>query len=194
MPSAREFLPQMMDAMRDGVKVSFTYAGFNRSRAEKDIVLHPYVLKRYKQRWYVLGLKESADDVRTYALDRIKSLRLLPEHFTLPEGCEASDFFGSVVGVTTSKAPVHRVRLRATARQAKYLRALPLHASQQEEVHGDYSIFSYGLQLNYELVHEIVGMGDSVKVLDPPELRVMVTEALRAALRQYEGENLKNDE
>ena len=66
------------------------------------------------------------------------------------------------------------------------MRALPMHHSQQEEIHDDYSIFSYRLQLNYELVHEIISFGDAVKVIDPPELRVMVTEGLRSALSQYE--------
>lgn len=66
--------------------------------------------------------------------------------------------------------------------------ALPLHSSQdEEEVHDAYSIFSYRLQLNYELVHELLAFGDSVTVLEPAELRLMVTEALRAALANYDS-------
>lgn len=185
-PSAREFLPSVLEAIRNSEKVCFTYAGFNRSRAERDILFCPYFLKRYKQRWYMLGRREKDGGIRTYALDRIKTLTLTQERFEMPEGLTPDDYFGSVIGITTSKAPVYNVRLRTSLRQAKYLRALPLHHSQQEEVHDDYSIFSYRLQLNYELVHEIMAFGDSVKVLDPPELRVMVTEALRDALAQYE--------
>lgn len=184
-PSAREFLPSVLEAIRNSEKVKFTYAGFNRSRAEHDIVFSPYFLKRYKQRWYMLGRREKDGGIRTYALDRIKTLTLTQLTFELPQGITADDYFGTVIGITTSKAPVHTVRLQATPRQAKYLRALPLHSSQQEEVHDDFSIFSYRLQLNYELVHEIIGLGESVKVLDPPELRIMVIEALRATLARY---------
>lgn len=184
-PSAREFLPDILEAIRNSDKVRFTYAGFNRSRAETDILFSPYFLKRYKQRWYMLGYKEKSRDIRTYALDRIKELKITDDKFTLPEGAEASDWFGNIIGITTSKAPARIVRLRTSPTQAKYFRALPLHPSQAEEVHDDYSIFSYRLKLNYELVHEILGFGDAVKVLDPPELRVMVTEALKAALDQY---------
>lgn len=185
-PSAREYMPMVLEAMRNSEKICFTYAGFNRSRAERDIVFAPYFLKRYKQRWYMLGLRDKDGNIRTYALDRIKEMTLLQQTFSMPEGVTAADYFGTVIGITTSQAPVHEVRLRASSRQAKYMRALPLHTSQKEEIHDDYSIFSYRLQLNYELVHEIIGFGDAVKVLDPPELRVMVTEALRAALQQYE--------
>ena len=81
---------------------------------------------------------------------------------------------------------VRTVRLRATSTQAKYFRALPLHSSQREEIHDDYSIFTFRLKLNYELVHEILGLGNAVTVLDPPELRVMVVTELRDTLAQYE--------
>lgn len=185
-PSAREFLPKVLEAMREFSKIRFTYAGFNRSRAERDITFQPYFLKRYKQRWYMLGVKEKNGEIRTYALDRIKELLILNEKFQLPEGLAPGDYFDDIIGITSSKAPTRTVKLRTTTSQAKYLRALPLHHSQQEEVHDDYSIFTYRLKLNYELTHEILSLGSEVTVLDPPELRLMVTQELRNTLAQYE--------
>lgn len=185
-PSAREFLPMVLEAMRDNMKIRFTYAGFSRSRAERDIIFQPWFLKRYKQRWYMLGFKEKSRDIRTYALDRIKELALTSESFSLPDGYSAEEEFGNIIGVTSSKAEPRDVRLKTTPTQAKYFRALPLHHSQSEEIHDDYSIFSYRLKLNYELVHEIMGFGNAVTVLAPAELRVMVTQALRDALANYE--------
>lgn len=185
-PSAREFLPKVLEAMREFSKIRFTYAGFNRSRAERDITFQPYFLKRYKQRWYMLGVKEKNGEIRTYALDRIKELLILNEKFQLPEGLTPGDYFDDIIGITSSKAPTRTVKLRTTTSQAKYLRALPLHHSQQEEVHDDYSIFTYRLKLNYELTHEILSLGSEVTVLDPPELRLMVTQELRNTLAQYD--------
>lgn len=184
-PSAREFLPLTLEAVRDSLKLCFTYAGFSRSRAETKIIFHPYFLKRYKQRWYMIGLKEKGVSIRTYALDRVKEMQIIRETFEKPGSISLEELFGNIVGVTTSKAPVRTVRLKATPIQAKYFRALPLHSSQSEETHDDYSIFSYKLQLNYELAHEILSLGDAVKVLDPPELRAMVVSQLKEALQQY---------
>lgn len=186
-PSAREFLPPLINALREGLKIRFTYAGFNRSRAERNILFHPYFLKRYKQRWYMLGHKENSNGLRTYALDRIKELEMLPDRFEFPSGLKISDVFGNIVGVTTSKADVRKIRLKVSRTQAKYFRALPLHSSQLEEVTADdYSIFSYRLQLNYELVHEILGLGDAVEVLEPSELQAMVVSELKKTLSIYE--------
>ena len=184
-PSAREFLPTVLQAIRNSNKVSFTYAGFNRSRAERDIAFRPYFLKRYKQRWYMIGFKEKSNGIRTYALDRIREMKISNESFQMPESLQLDDLFGNIIGVTSSQAAVKTVRLRATSTQAKYFRALPLHTSQREEVHDDFSIFTYRLKLNYELAHEILALGDAVKVLDPPELKAMVVTQLKDTLALY---------
>lgn len=186
-PSAREFLPMVLDAINDSDKLLFTYAGFSRSRAETNILFHPYFLKRYKQRWYMIGLKEKGNSIRTYALDRIREMKIVKESFQMPESVTMDQLFSNIVGVTTSKAPVKTVKLKTTPTQAKYFRALPLHHSQSEEVHDKFSIFTYKLQLNYELAHEILSFGDAVKVIEPPELKIMVVNQLKDTLAQYEN-------
>lgn len=186
-PSAREFLPIVLEAIRDSVKVCFTYASFARSRAESRIIFRPYFLKRYKQRWYMIGLQEKTNSIRTYALDRIKELQLIQEQFEKPGYITLDQLFGNIVGVTTSEADIKTVELKTTPTQAKYFRALPLHPSQEEIIHDNYSIFTYKLKLNYELAHEILSFGDAVTVIRPPELKAMVVTQLRDALAQYEN-------
>lgn len=134
----------------------------------------------------MIGLKEKSADIRTYALDRVKEMKTLDASFEFPANMNAGDLFSNILGVTTSQAPVKTVRIQTTPTQAKYFRALPLHPSQMEEVHDDYSIFTYMLKLNYELMQEILSLGDAVKVLDPPELKAMVMSKLRSTLTQYE--------
>ncbi|MDE5869119.1 MAG: WYL domain-containing protein, partial [Muribaculaceae bacterium] len=146
---------------------------------------HPYFVKRYKQRWYMIGYKEASANIRTYALDRVKEMKILSQNFVMPEGVSHSALFDNVIGVTSSKAPVRVVKIMTEPTQAKYFRALPFHASQQEEVHDAYSIFTFKLKLNYELVHEILAFGNSVKVLQPRELEIMVTNELESTLELY---------
>ncbi|MDE5651376.1 MAG: WYL domain-containing protein, partial [Duncaniella sp.] len=78
-----------------------------------------------------------------------------------------------------------RVVLRADARQSKYLRTLPLHHSQREVLHDDYSLFYYRLRLTPDFVQEILSRGPSVRVVSPPELRAMVVTSLKDSLRLY---------
>lgn len=185
-PSAREFLPVVLSAIGESAKLRFTYAGFSRTREERDIMFHPYFVKRYKQRWYMIGLKESAHDIRTYALDRVKEMTAVPEHFDMPD-ITPEPFFSNLIGITESKAQVKTVKIMTTPVQAKYFRALPFHHSQEETIHDRYSIFTYRLKLNYELVHELLSFGSSLKVLEPKELILMVTDQLRDTLALYDS-------
>ncbi|MCM1153187.1 MAG: WYL domain-containing protein [Muribaculum sp.] len=185
-PSAREHLPHALDALRRSLKVRFTYGGFKRTLPEEDILFTPYLLKRYKNRWYMIGLKEDKKELRTYALDRVKSLSITEEAFVRPKDLDISEIFSNIIGVTSSPNEVREVKLQATPMQAKYFRALPLHPTQTELVADDYSIFTYRLKINYELVHELMALGGAVKVLAPAELRVMVKNALSEALDQYD--------
>lgn len=185
-PSAREYLSTVLEAMKSNLRIVFDYHSFSRSRPDKAIEFCPYLLKRYKQRWYVFGMRVKGNDLRTYALDRMSDVKIDHCHFELPPTADAEEVFGSIVGVTSSKADVKTVKLRTTYSQAKYLRALPLHKSQVEMVHDSYSIFIYRLKLNYELVSEIMALGPEAEVLEPPELRAMVITRLRDTLRQYD--------
>lgn len=183
-PSAREFLPVVAEAMRSNYKIIFTYAGFTKSRPEVGILFSPYFLKLYKQRWYMFGEKDGGS-MRTYALDRVKEMEITESKFKMPRQIDMSQYFGNIIGITSSKAEVRDVVIRTTATRAKYLRALPLHPSQEEETHDFYSVFRYRLKLNYELVSELMAMGPDVMVIAPRELQVMVTERLRETLANY---------
>lgn len=189
-PSAREFLPDVLEALKHNEKILFTYAGFSRSRPEPGILFHPYFLKLYKQRWYMVGLREKSGDIRTYALDRVRELNLSKETFVMPTDNPAADIFESIIGISSSKAGVKTVRLKADRTQAKYFRALPLHHSQTEEIHEDYSIFTLQVKLNYELVHEILSCGKALQVLEPPELKAMVVTELLDTLKLYHSSPL----
>lgn len=187
-PSAREFLPTVLGAIGDSSKLKFTYAGFSRSLPEENIIFHPYFVKRYKQRWYMIGLKEKSNDIRTYALDRVKKMITLADKFVMPD-ITPEPFFSHLIGITDSKAPVRTVKIMTTSRQAKYFRALPFHDSQEEQLNDKYSIFSYRLKINYELVHELLSYGNAIKVLEPKELVTMITDELRSSLELYDNED-----
>ncbi len=184
-PSARNFLPNVMEALKGNNKLMFSYLSFNRSKREHGIIFHPYFVRLYKQRWYMIGMKEKDMSVRTYALDRADDMRILSETFRLPENSDPAEFFDGVIGITLSKSTPVQVRIRTNSVRAKYLRALPLHHSQTEENLGAHSIFTYRLRINYELVHEILSFGSSVEVLSPKQLRAMVVDELQKTLENY---------
>ena len=185
-PSAREHLPVIIDALKQNRRIRFSYKSYTRSLPTDGIVLEPYFVKIFKQLWYVIGLNVKDGLVKTYSLDRMKNLNLLQDTFVMPADINPSEFFKDCFGIITNRNSPKRIVLRVEPTQAKYLRALPLHPSQQEEIHDQYSIFSYKMRITYDLKEEIMSHGASIEVLDPKELKLLIRTELENALKNYQ--------
>ena len=184
-PSAREHLPVIIDALKQNRRIRFSYKSYTRSLPTDGIVLEPYFVKIFKQLWYVIGRNVKEGKIKTYSLDRISNLNLMQDTFAMPEEVKPSEFFKDCFGIITNSNRPKRIVLRVEPTQAKYFRALPLHSSQQEEVHDHYSVFSYRMRITYDLKEEIMSHGASIEVLEPEELKVLIRTELENALSQY---------
>ena len=185
-PSAREHLPVIIDALKQNRRIRFSYKSYVRALPTDGIVLEPYFVKIFKQLWYVIGLNVKDGLIKTYSLDRISQLNLLQDTFTMPAGIKPSEFFKDCFGIITNQNSPKRIVLRVEPTQAKYFRALPLHRSQQEEVHDNYSIFSYVMRITYDLKEELMSHGASIEVLEPKELKTLIRTELQQALNNYQ--------
>ncbi len=183
-PSARAHLPVIVQAIKQNQRISITYKAFNRLNAS-DVLLSPYFVRIFKQRWYVIGENIKENAIKTYSLDRIKEVRIMPDKFIMPAYFDANEFFKDCFGIMTSKGDPKDVVLRVNSEQAKYFRALPLHHSQQEEVHDTYSNFHYKLLITYDFTQEILSHGAKIEVVSPPELRAIVISELTETLSLY---------
>ena len=182
-PSARDFLPTIVDGMRRNRRISFQYRAFDRIGTTV-INLDPYFIRIFRQRWYVIGLNHKSNDIRTYALDRISDVVILGDTFPQPP-ITAAEYFKDCFGIYHDKGTPKKIRIKVLAEQAKYFMALPLHPTQREEIHDQYSIFSYKMLATYDLVQALLSYGYRIEVLAPKSLRVMVAQELRRALEAY---------
>ena len=184
-PSAREFLPVIIDAMRQNQRIQFTYKSYRRVNWQEGIVIDPYFVKIFHQLWYVIGYNHADNKIKTYSLDRMKDVIILKKKFRYPKSLEPDEFFADCYGITTNQDEPKRIVIKAESTQAKYLRALPLHPSQQEEIHDNYSIFSYNMRNTYDLRERLLSHGSSIEVLEPPELKAQIIDEMRQALKNY---------
>ncbi len=189
-PSARQHLPLIIDALKQNRCIRFSYSSYARANRTDGIVLEPYFVKIFKQLWYVIGLNVKDGLVKTYSLDRISSLNLLQETFVMPEDVKPLEFFKDCFGIITNKNSPKRIVLRVEPTQAKYFRALPLHSSQREEIHDEYSVFTYKMRITYDLKEEIMSHGASIEVLQPAELKMLIHNELKKALRYYSNSGI----
>ncbi len=184
-PSARQFLSPIISAMKEEKNIEFDYSPFSRTGVPKPVRLEPYFLKIFKLRWYITGLNVREKTIKTYALDRISALTVTSDRFVMPPDFDAEAYFRDSFGIVFTRGETKKVIIRATPRQAKYFRALPLHHTQSEMIHDRYSIFTYHLRLTPDFVQELLSHGPELTVLAPAELRAMMIDNLKQSLENY---------
>lgn len=186
-PSGVKYLSLIIDAMKTGNVVQIEYQSFWRKESST-LILKPYCVRLFKQRWYLLAYNSDYNELRTYSLDRIQDFKKLADTFTIPDSFNAQEYFENYYGIIVKRGEVEDVKLRASKEQANYLRSLKLHHSQQEvETHEDYSIFTYRLCPELDFVIEIMSMGERVEVLEPKQLRNQIAESAEQLSRLYNG-------
>ena len=158
--------------MRDGKAVELTYQSFWREEPHS-FVLHPYCLKLFKQRWYMLGKSEEYDNPRIYALDeRMKNVIPLNRNLKVPSRFNAEEFFSNYFGVIVDGRKPSMVKIKVAADQVRYFESLPVHKSQRViESTPEYSVFQYQIVPTFDFRQEILSHGPAVEVLAPEELR-----------------------
>jgi len=187
-PSGQMFLTTMIEAIRDQQKVHIWYQGFGKD--ESNFLIEPYCVKLYRQRWYVLARSERG--LRVYALDRINNAECTDKKYKLPDS-DPEETFDNIIGVSIIAGKVERVVVKAYkgaeyGHRDCYLRSLPLHSSQKENIRKsteEYAIFEYNLKPTYELVQELLSMHNQVEVLEPLSLRKHIKEIIDSMEGRY---------
>jgi hypothetical protein len=187
-PSGQKWLTAVMQAMLEGDVLRITYKKY--LSEEEDIrLIHPYAVKEFAKRWYLVAWSLTNQALRVYALDRTLSLERTGERFRMPRGFDVDELFDASYGIylrSEGEEPV-LVKLRTTLRESAYLQDLPLHPSQRlVGMEGDRCIFALRLVPNPNFVMDLCKHGDRLEVLEPRSLRETVREEFKKALQLYE--------
>ena len=178
-PSARNHLATLLEAMRENHVVTITYCGFNKSESHK-FPIEPYCVKLFENRWYVLAHNTRYDDCRIYGLDRIEDLEITAETFKIPKDFSAKDYFSDYYGIVTEKnTKPQQIVLRVYRSHVPYVQSLPLHRSQRLlEDKGEYADFGVFLVPTYDFIMRLLQAGAMIEVISPSSLRETLKERI----------------
>lgn len=171
-PSGREFLADIVEAMRGNNVINITYQGFDKNKPNA-VLVNPYCIKVFKLRWYLIAHNKELKCIRTYALDRIKSLNITDKKFKYPESFSPQLYFKDCFGIIADqKIKTENILLKVHTEQCPYFKALPLHESQQIlQFDDEFSLFAYRLKPTFDFIQELLSYGDAIEVLEPKSLR-----------------------
>lgn len=182
-----QYLDLLYNAILAKKVLTISYQSFKAS-VSSSFSFHPYLLKEYNNRWFVVGKKNTNRDVLTLALDRIHDATIdSSKTYLMDSTFKSAEYYKDVVGVTVPNNRLTTIRLFFNASDAPYVITKPLHHSQRLISSSDEgAVIEIVVKTNFELERVILGYGVSVTVLSPSWFRRRIAGIIKQSLQNYE--------
>ena len=180
-------LPDIIDAATSYQAVRITYRNYKNCDEEYTVVVHPWYIKQYNNRWFLMAYDAEADRISNYALDRIQNFNVEEDVAYIPnKEVDFEHYFDDVFGVTIPPSDVEKIRvlLQFSKKQYPYIVSKPLHHS-QEIVDAENRILAVEVRPTYEFTQLILSFGFDVQVLEPEPFKQEILANLRRNLQNY---------
>jgi proteasome accessory factor B len=156
-------------AVLDSHEVVFDYKKLGSSHFEARRV-QPYHLGCVENQWYLFGFDLARQQIRTFALPRMRKLRNTRIRFHRPADFSIAEHLGGSFGVFTGRGH-HRVRIRFDAFAARLVNERQWHASQKiKRLTGGGIEMTMTLGSLEEVERWVLSWGEHAKVLEPAAL------------------------
>lgn len=167
------WLDDIFNAIKEKSVIRIYYQPFHYDNPV-EYSFHPYLLKQYRNRWFVFGRNEEENFIKICPLDRIKSVKNSARNFIENDLFEPETYFNNLVGVSPKKgSKIETILIKVENSQLPYILSKPIHNNQElvkKYKNGDAKI-KLNLFVNYELISQLLGYGASIEVLEPQFLR-----------------------
>ena len=181
-----EYLDAILNAIENKRCICLDYKHFGRNEAYT-VDLHPYFVKEFHNRWYIVGLIDHKKELRTFALDRIQHISPCATTFIPNVDVDPEEYFKDCIGINFMDRDIETVRLSFTPEQGNYVKTQHLHRSQivVSKEDADELVVELSIIINHELKMLILSFGDQVKVLEPESLAKDIAKISRRVARSY---------
>ena len=181
-PAQQQIIARALEATIHLRQARITYYSKSSDRT-KDYVIHPYRLAYAQGGLYLLAFVVEYDEVRTFAVERIRELSLLDERFTPVEELPETAFPHSL-GVHSG--PPEHVEIEFQPAVADYVRARRWHASQRiDDTPGGGVAVRLDVCLDQALRSWILSFGPFARVVAPEGLAREIAGQFEEARARY---------
>jgi len=176
-----ELFETVSRSVLDSHELDFEYKKLGSPRHEARRV-QPYHLGCIENQWYLFGFDLARQQLRTFALPRMRKVRDTRARFRRPADFSITTHLSDSFGVFKGKA-LHRVRLRFDAFAARLVSERQWHPSQKIKHLADGEIeLSMTLGSLEEIERWVLSWGAHARVLEPAELKRMIRGVAEAIL------------
>lgn len=189
-------LGELFTAISHRQVVELHYHTFAEPDNAKHIVIHPYLLKEYNRRWFLIGAADSDRKILNFSLDRIDKILPLTSHKYIEPIEDLAERFEDIIGVTyIEESPIYKIIFWASDSAKDYIKTKPLHESQRnmpDNLHDEYpalcggAFFRIDCKKNYELIRELSSFGKDLIVLSPADILHEIIQRSREMTTAYD--------
>ena len=181
-----QFFADLHDYIRSKQPIKVTYRPYTNPELLEEVI-HPYFLKQFNSRWFVLGYNSKYEAITNFALDRIISIEKANVKYIPNTRYDFNKYFDKVIGVTIEEGEPEEVLIEVEAGEYPYVESKPMHHTQQKVgvAENGNPIISLKVIPNFELRQTILGYGRRMTVLSPEHLKLAVLKELEQTINQY---------
>jgi len=180
-----EHLNKLIRSIRQKKVINITYRAFH-TKIDHHHDIHPYLLKEYRNRWYLVGFHDYFREIRIYGLDRIIKIEEKPEKEYLDSNFSPEQYFKNSIGIFSPVKDPPEIILQFNKEAAQYFVTQPIHESQKIlEENGETVTFSLKVHPTVELIQIILGWGSEVRVVEPSTLKDKIIEVAEQIISNY---------
>lgn len=184
-PVGSRLMQPLIQAIRENNMIEFDYVLYRSGGEVIHKQVEPHFLKENNQRWYLLANENGK--LKSFGIDRIKSLQVLPHHFVRDDSIDVDALFRDCYGIWNDpNMPVEDIELSYDALDGRFLKSVPLHHTQTILVDTDKEFrITLRLRITNDFVMELLSRSRSLTVIRPQSLRERVRKVYEEALKRH---------
>lgn len=165
--------------------LTFEYQKFDDEKS-KTFEFHPYYLKQYNNRWFIIGRLPKYENLTHFALDRIVRFEEIEAKY-IATTIDFNDYFEDTIGISRPQnGQIEKIVLCANKALKPYIITKPLHGSQKKIADDENGyLFSITVFVNFELENMLLSYGETLKVIEPKSLQETIKIRIEKNLNNY---------
>jgi len=184
----RQHFASLLTAISEKRVLSLEYKNFKQEKVDT-IIVHPYFLKEYNNRWFLLGFNEDKHKISNFAFDRIISINTVsfPKYRENEEIDFNQEYFDDIIGVSHTNAEQQPIIIKVAKDTYPYIETKALHWSQSVVDRDEDSVtIKIKVAPNFELEQCLLSYGEAITIEQPVSLREKIKERINRMRNNYE--------
>lgn len=136
LPKGFEHFDLLYAACLNKAPISILHFSFSK-RTHSHFLVHPFLVKEFDNRWYVIGYSESHRSVRTFGLDSISEPYFIKKRYTCTPDEIINQYLNDMYGVIPlPEAQLQEIEISVKEEGTLYFQSYKLHNTQEIYKHG----------------------------------------------------------